>query len=214
MADFSKIGRSNVRRSKAHERRVAALLTEWSGMKFRRRRVEGRGDDVRVVELTGDVIPVTGKFLFSVEAKCEKGFSFDALLTNPRLSLFTTWLHQAFYDANDLSTIIRSKASPLLFFKPNPSHDWVAFSTSALSFLCPKEDAAYHSKELSCETCQQKKAWFPHLLFDTFSQLGPISGNISHSKNKHIVDIQFDPVIICRWKDFAANVNPKSAFGE
>ena len=37
--EMSRIGRSNVRRSKSHERRVAHLLTEWAGVDFRRRRV-------------------------------------------------------------------------------------------------------------------------------------------------------------------------------
>ena len=47
-ADPSKVGKSNVRKGKTYERRVAGLLTEYTGQEFRRRRVEGR--DLSVVE--------------------------------------------------------------------------------------------------------------------------------------------------------------------
>ncbi len=42
-----------------------------------------------------------------------------------------------------------------------------------------------------------------------------ISGNVSHSKskkNKKIVDLALRDVIMCRWHDFAANVDPTSFF--
>ena len=53
----SQVGKSNVATAKCHERRVAKLLTEWSGREFRRRRVEGRESDTVLRDLTGDVVP-------------------------------------------------------------------------------------------------------------------------------------------------------------
>ncbi len=64
LAQQSKIGKSNVRRSKGHERQVAHYLTDWSGQEFRRRRVEGRDVTVIERESTADVIPV--KVIFTV----------------------------------------------------------------------------------------------------------------------------------------------------
>ena len=64
-AKFSRIGRSNVKTAKVHERRVAHLLADWSGVPFRRRRVEGRGNAVRIVELVADVIACAGDFHFN-----------------------------------------------------------------------------------------------------------------------------------------------------
>jgi len=81
--DRSKIGKSNVRKGKTYERRVASLLGEFTGVQFRRRRVEGRDLSVVERESTADVIPVTGDIKFSIEAKSGKGFSFDAILGNP-----------------------------------------------------------------------------------------------------------------------------------
>lgn len=200
MADHSAIGKSNVRRSKTHERRIAKLLTEWSGVQFRRRRVEGRDSAVRVVELVADVIPCEGDFHFSIEAKCGKKFSLDALMANPTKCLFTDWWHQACYDAQLISGDLNRIIYPLMFFKPHPNWDWVAFSSYSLRVI---KQVGRLDAELT----------FPHLSFDAFSFIGPIEGDVSHSKkNEKLVKIDLDPVIICRWYDFANNIDPVSTF--
>jgi hypothetical protein len=191
----SEIGKSNVRRSKNHERHVAHLLTAWAGVPFRRRRVEGRDTAVRAVEMVADVIPCVGDFYFTIEAKCGKGFSFDALMWSPKTCLFTEWYHQAAYDAKLLSDDKGYKIFPMVYFKPIPAWDWVAFPVSAMSILFD-----------SCPA-------FPHLRTSVYHNLGPISCNISHSKkNKNMVALQLEDVIICRWKDFAKAVPPGMAF--
>ena len=78
--EMSRIGKSNVARSKSHERRVAKLLQDWSNVEFRRRRVEGRDSTVIERESTADVIPVKGEILFSIEAKCGECTNIDGLL--------------------------------------------------------------------------------------------------------------------------------------
>lgn len=194
----SEIGKSNVRRSKSHERRVAKLLTEWSGVEFRRRKVEGREESVIAKESTADVIPVSRNFIFSIEAKCGENFSLDALLVSPSTCLFTSWWFQTCYDAGLLTKYLGIPIYPMLFFKPLPAFDWVAFSPKVK--LCDKNDIP------------RDNIWFPHLLFNYYDQL-EITGNISHSKkNKILVTMKLDSAIICRWKTFADQVGPCGLF--
>tara|TARA_R110002110_G_scaffold22761_7_gene87898 strand:+ start:1256 stop:1873 length:618 start_codon:yes stop_codon:yes gene_type:complete len=201
MPDWSKIGKSNVRRSKSHERRVAKLLTEWSGVTFRRRRVEGRDEAVRMVEGVSDVISVEREFSFAVEAKCGVGFSMDALLKNPKSCLFTTWWHQTNYDAQLKTKADGRDCYPMLFFKPNPAHDWVVVSSKAIKILEPKNNVVNNNT-----------LWFPHIVYDHYDGLGPIAGDISHTKNKNIAEVELDPLFMCRWRDFEENVKPDSTF--
>jgi len=201
----SQIGKSNVSTAKCHERRVAKLLTDWSGRAFRRRRVEGRESDTVLRDLTGDVVPAdaNNKCRFNIEAKKGKGFSFNSILENFSTCKFTSWLHQTVYDA-DLS----SKASglliqPLLFFKPHPNYDWVAFDINALNFLKFAATPAIAALP------------FPHLLFDHYRHCGSLTFNISHTKNKDnrvMVPLQLPACFICNWTDFAKNVIPDSFF--
>ena len=189
----SKIGKSNVSRAKSHERRVRDLLKAWSGVEFRRRRNEGRDVQTISIESTADVIPVNADFKFSIEAKCGAKFSLDALMASPRTALFTEWWFQSFYDAQLLTAHRQRLYLPMLFFKPHPNHDWIAVSTQVVNLIGPLK--------------------FQHLLFDAYTRINPVAGNVSHSKkNKKMVDLCLDDVIICRWKDFAEHVNPDLLF--
>ena len=203
-AKFSSVGRSNVRTSKVHERRVAHLLTDWSGVEFRRRRVEGRDLATRVVQSVADVIATAGDFHFTVECKKGQGFSFDHLMAAPATSLFTEWWFQACYDASLVSSDTNRKIYPMMFFKPLPTYDWVAFSARAIGILRPKHNVP---------DTMRVAMWFPCLYFNWFANLGQVKGSISHSKKNpkwHHMDL--DPVVICRWRDFAEHVDPVSAF--
>lgn len=206
-----KIGRSNVRSSKVYERRVKNLLTEWTGKEFRRRRVEGRGDDVKVVEGVADVIPVEGEIHFAIEAKKEKDFSLDALMASPETAVFTKWWHQCCYDAKLLSEKSNEKKLPMLFFKPIPNWDWVAVAQSAFdeAVLLPHPDVTYDVVYRSARA----NVWFPTILFDAYAYLGKIEKNIAHSsKNKVMYPLELEPCYLCRWRDFATNVDPSSIF--
>jgi hypothetical protein len=185
---------------------VARLLTEWSGREFRRRRVEGRESDTVLRDLTGDVVPADAKnrCRFNLEAKKGKGFSLTSILSGYTTSIFSGWYHQSSYDAQLVSRALGLPIKPLVFFKPNPNMDWIAFDFTALEFLRPKD-----SNE------PQQRLWFPHLYFDHYAHCGPISFNISHTKNRKnrvIIPLQLTPCFICSWNDFAANVNPDSFF--
>lgn len=214
MPDFSKIGKSNVRRSKAHERRIAKLLKEWSGVEFRRRRVEGREGDTVDIDRTADVIPCVPEWTrFSIEAKCGEWGTFDALMTNPTGTKITEWWHQANYDARIATTAYAKNHPstdepifPVVFFKPHPNFDWIMISKKSVPFLRPKGDATVHGSF---------SLWFPHMLFDYYEHCGPINCNVAHTKNKknfQFVELNLDAAIFCRWKDFAEQVDPRSFF--
>lgn len=208
----SKVGKSNVRTAKNHERRIARLLTEWSHYQFRRRRVEGRGDDVKVVEGVADVIPVEGDIIFAIEAKKGKTFSLDHLMMDPAKAVFTEWWHQATYDAKILTERTEIQRYPMLFFKPHPNWDWVAvpFQVFQQSILKPMDSSADYMDRRKCS-----EVWFPHIHFDAYCWLGPVEHNISNTKKKEnrvMLALDLPPVVFCRWKDFANYVSPESIF--
>ncbi len=188
-AKFSKVGRSNVQRSKSHERQVANWLTEWSGVQFRRRRAEGRGECVIEVEGAADVIAVGADCRFSIEAKCGDGFNLDTMFSSPLTTKFTQWWHQATYDAQLMTKSRGQVIDPMLFFRPVHNANWVAFPVQCLL------------------TLGQTK--LPYLTFYGYRTAGMISGNVSHSKkHKELVELFLDDVVMCRWHDFAVHVRP------
>lgn len=200
-ADQSKTGKSNVRRGKTLERRVAKLLTEWTGETFRRRRVEGRDSTTIERDSTADVISVQKQTVFSIEVKNAKGFSLDALLANPETTKFVSWWHQATYDAHLLTDIYTTKIYPFLFFKPIPSWDWVAFPTESIGII------------KSTDQNQSSDPWFPTIKFDWFDRMEPVSMNVSQSKKNPVMyELQLPSCYICRWVDFKNNVDPRSFF--
>lgn len=204
MPDFSKIGSSNVRKSKVHERRVAKLLQDFTGIEFRRRRVEGRDATTIERESTSDVISVRGTPKFSIEAKSGQKFSMDALLASPKTCIFTEWWHQACYDAKLLSDHFESSTKhrfyPFIFFKPHKNFDWVAFPIDvlALETIVIKEGRS-----------------LPHYTFKGYNAVNPVGLNVIRTKNKKnykIVDLELPNVVFCRWKDFAEAIDPTSFF--
>lgn len=199
---YSEVGKRNVATSKNHERRCKRLLHEWSGVEFRRRRIEGRGDDVSVVEGVADIIPVTGKVIFAIESKKGEKFSIDGLLSSPHTAKFTEWWHQVNYDAQILTDKMGDKRWPLLFFKPHPNWDWVAVPTA-----CFEQNILKPKKDIIVTGC-----WFQHIRYDCYKFTGPIECKISDSKNKLKVALELEPCILCRWKDFAAEIDPRTIF--
>lgn len=202
-SEMSRIGKSNVRRGKTHERRIAKLLTEWTGEEFRRRRVEGRESNVIDRESTADVIPANKKIIFSIEAKCGEPTNLDGLLANPLTNKFTVWWHQTCYDAVLLSKALNKQIWPMLFFKPHPNSDWVAIAKEPFDskVIRPNSEISHTS------------FWINSLTIDMYNIIGPITHNVSKSKkNPVMLGLQLHPCYIMRWKDFADNVNPASIF--
>jgi hypothetical protein len=191
----SQIGKSNVRRGKTYERRIANLLTDYTGKEFRRRRVEGRDLSVVERESTADVIPVNADVNFSIEVKAGKGFSFDALLANPKTNIFTTWWHKASYDAELLTKVLGRNIYPMLFFKYTITQDWIAVPQQAQL------------------TLREGIVQCPCVKYDYIDNL--VSMNVSHtSKRKNHVEVELSlhDVLFMRWKDFAGCIHPETLF--
>lgn len=188
---------------------MAHLLTEWSGSEFRRRRVEGRMADTIARDLTGDVIPVDCFCHFNIECKKGENFSLDAMLSNVENCQFSKWYHQSSYDAKLCSEQHNRLFLPLLFFKPVPNWDWIAIATEAIKFLRPADK----NNLLANIHCRAGRLWIPHFVYDQYDRCGEISHNVAHTrkaKNKVMVPLKLRPCFICRWKDFAAGVDPAS----
>lgn len=213
---YSKAGKKNVSTSKAHERRCKKLLFEWSGTEFRRRRVTGRGDDTLVVEGVADVIPVEGESRFAIESKKGEKFSLNALFSNPGTAVFTQWWHQCSWDAKILSERSGRQKWPFLFFKPQPSMDWVAFPSQLIqdATLTPPGMVGDHDGwNIRC--LSDDGIWFPAVKFDAYLWHNPITMNVSTSdKNKIMEPLDLEPCYMCRWRDFASNVDPQCFFEE
>lgn len=195
----SQVGKSNVRKGKTYERRVAQILTDFTKVQFRRRRVEGRDLSVIERESTADVIPVSGNILFSIEAKSGKGFSFDSLLGNPEKCLFSVWWHQATYDATLLTDVLKREIYPMLFFKVSTTQDWLAIPSKCIG------------GNPGISTISQ----MPQLEYKYI--VDSVKMNVSHTRNKkNFVEITLNlpDVSFVRWKDFSNFVNPQSLFLE
>jgi hypothetical protein len=206
-AESSRIGRSNVRRGKSHERRIANLFTAWTGNAFRRRRVEGRDSTVIDRDSTADVVCASRDIHFSIETKCGKIGTFDGLLSSPLASIITKHWHQCSYDAHLLSQSRSRRIYPMLFFKPHPNFDWMALSHHTF------KDGILKPNQSQTGVGDITVPWFPCLSFDFHQRLGPISLDVSHSKkNPNYQSLILDPIYFCRWRDFEASVDPASIF--
>ncbi len=120
------------------------------------------------------------------------------MLANPITSLFGSWYHQTAYDASLLTSHCKRQVWPLLFFKPIPAQDWIAFAAAALTVLRP------HGS-----TIAGNRPWWPHLWYDWLDGR-QLTMNVSHGRKKVNVSLDLGTVVICRWKDFASNVVPES----
>ena len=208
----SQIGKRNVGSSKVHERRVAHLLTEWSGRDFRRRRVEGRTSDTVLRDLTGDVVPADAahRCRFNIEAKKGVGYTFTSLLQNYKTCKISEAYHQSTYDAQLASTALGLQLLPLVFFKPHPNFDFMIIQATAFTDCILKPNRNLEGTKLDVGW-----PWFPTLYFNVYDWCGELTFNISHTKNRKnrvMVPLQLKACFICAWSDFAANIAPDSFF--
>ena len=150
-------------------------------------------------------------------------------MASPKTAKFTQWWHQASYDAKLLGDKLGKARYPMLFFKPHPNWDWVAvpFSLFQNSILRPRYRISHDTSLTSIdngdntvfvdEIRKRSEVWFTHIHFDAYTWLGPIEHNVSHTKSKKnrvMVALELPPVIMCRWVDFAANIDPRSIFSD
>ena len=97
------------------ERKVAKLLSEWSGVKFMRTPSSGAIHNFKDKRVVSDIVPPLslGEFPFSIECKCvECSWEFSAIIENTSQNLRDHW-SQAVDDAN------RENLRPMLIFSKN-----------------------------------------------------------------------------------------------
>lgn len=133
------MGVKSKRKGNRYELRVAKLLSEFTGRKFRRTPSSGafnkQGSTLFLDRaFSGDIVPImeeadTSKFAFSVEAKSYyTGFNMSSSLTS-NTNLFYQWWEQCCDDAKTVGLM------PLLFFKPNYKDDFVALNKKGAQTL-------------------------------------------------------------------------------
>lgn len=186
--DWSKVGRRVKRRGKTYERRVATLLTEFTGVNFRSTPGSGGynkqgGVTIREELFCGDLIADRSDFLYCIEAKNREIFDFNPILKNPETAAFTLWWYQCVQDAK------RVGLEPLMFFKPNGSDDFIVITVDE------------HQKWLNNGTD------IPYFILEVYQK--PL--NLKIDKDTIITTTLPVPVIM-DWKAVAKIHDPKTMF--
>lgn len=139
--DWSAIGRKSKNKGHAGERRLAKLLTELTGVSFRKIPGSGGfnksgGAVVAEHKFCGDVVCDSPRFAFCTEAKNRPDdFNLAALTTIPESADFTQWWYQVNAEANYV------KLLPLLYFKLGKStnnfvkNDYLAMTERVAYYL-------------------------------------------------------------------------------
>lgn len=101
-------------KGKAFERKVAALLTDWSGLKFGRTPMSGA-----FASEPGDIICLEAdiRFQFCVECKNQEGWAIDNLLQNN--GVFPGWMAQMLSQAENKTQSTNRLYWPMLIFTRN-----------------------------------------------------------------------------------------------
>lgn len=188
------------RKGNRGEARIAKLLNEFTGKKFRRTPASGgfnkQGAVIAEHVFSGDVICNEANFLFSVENKNQSSkWSFSGLMCSPNKAPFTSWWFQTLNDAKSVNK------KPLLFFKTqNSSNSTVGAENVAII----KEDFKY--------LFEDKKV--PHFVFNIFDNVTEI--NVNSGKSVEVVSLDYklpNPYII-NWRNFIKYTDPSKMFGE
>lgn len=179
--DYSAQGRRSKRRGNTYERRCAKLLTEFTGVGFRRVPASGAFNKqssvlIREELFYGDCICDRQDFLFCIEAKNQKAFNFQAILKNPNTADFTAWWYQCIMDAKI------AKKLPMLFFKPDNQADFIAVDEHWFNL-----------------------GWYtgPHFKIDCYQQ--PVTIKL---KKEDPVTVTLPTPYVINWKELVKNIDP------
>jgi len=183
--DYSAIGKRSKRRGNTYERRCAKLLTEFTGVGFRRVPTSGAfnkqsATTIREELFYGDCICDRQDFLFCIEVKNQKVFNFQAILKNPNTADFTAWWYQCVRDSH------QAKKLPMLFFKPDNQADFIAV-----------EENWYNL------------GWYtgPHFKIDCYRK--PVTIKL---KREDPITVTLPTPYVINWKELTKNVVPNILF--
>ena len=193
----SAIGKRSKNKGHAGERRIAKLLSDFTGKNFRK--VPGSGgfgkQGVVVAErtFTGDIVSDDPTFAFSVECKNRANdFSFAQLATVPDKAPFSEWWYQTVEDAKSVNLL------PILFFKASSSStqtvgaDFIALTVEGMKRLGYPAD-------------------MPKIVFDLYNK--PIT-IVLKDRKKGTVVTQLPRAYIISWRLITQYVDPDRFFGD
>lgn len=199
MTDWSAVGKKSKGKGGNYERLVAKALTEFTGVGFRKTPNSGGFNKLGGVQVAGhifcgDLICDRADFMFSVEAKNRKNFSFSAILANPETAPFTEWWFQTVRDAREVLL------EPMLWFKPTPG--------SPVNLVALRDGFCNH------EFCNLPVGMAMMMYKDrTLNFEITEKGPGEKKKRKHKVTAELPMPIIYHWKYLKENFNPEMLFG-
>lgn len=120
------MGKMSIEKGKRYERKIAKLLSEWSGIEL------VRTPDGAPEDLYADIWPknVTEYFPLAVECKHVEGWSFDQIMQD--VGGFYSWLRQAESQANNAIEELKRWHEPALVFTKNRFPDMLAIGKTCL----------------------------------------------------------------------------------
>jgi Holliday junction resolvase len=116
----------SIEKGKRYERKIAKILSEWSGIEL------VRTPDGAPEDLYADIWPkhTTEHFPLAVECKHVEGWSFDQIIQD--VGGFYSWLRQAESQATNAIENLKQWYEPMLVFTKNRFPDMVAIGKTCL----------------------------------------------------------------------------------
>lgn len=195
MTDWSKVGKKSKGKGGNYERLVAKALKDFTGVGFRKTPNSGGFNKLGGVVVAnhifcGDLICDKPDFLFSVEAKNRKNFSFSAILANPETAPFTEWWFQTVRDASEVGL------EPMLWFKPKPGSpvNMVALRDGFCDMPVGMAMRMYEDTTINFEITEK--------------------GPGEKKKRKHKVSAELPMPVIYHWQYIKEQWDPKIFFGD
>jgi hypothetical protein len=179
------------RKGNRYERHVAKLLSEFTGVTFRKvfgsgMINKGAGQVIAPSYFCGDVTCDREDFVFSVEAKNRKNLVLPPVLyaDNSKCEFTTAWA-QCIDDSEE------NQKLPMFWFKPNHTDDWVALDEKSVERL-------------------KINPTVPRLVFDIYHH----KMNIKIRKGQGIEKIyrELPNPILYRWRVLENNCDPSLMF--
>lgn len=147
----------------SYERRIAKLLTKWSGIELIRTPMSGAWQGT-----TGDITPKNKNhpFPFLIECKKNEGWDMDAVVSG-RSALFKSWIDQLIRETREDQIITGELKFPLLIFSRNRRSDYLLLPETSLDLLSPIQCGDF----TTIITIIYKKRQFAIVLLDEFLDL-------------------------------------------
>jgi hypothetical protein len=186
-------GVRNSNNGKNMENKCAKMWTAWTGVNFRRRKIEGHDTNTVSVDGTGDVICADSSksCKFTIESKNRKDFSFTTTPFSIK-SPFWSWFAQSACDARIKQYYTKLEYFPFLHFKPGSIGNFIALYKRDFESLNPQKGLVGY--EIHCDFADD-------IIRTAKLSDGPVD-----------FKIQTCGILISTWDNFIDVVDPLSVF--